>query len=111
MEWGAIRHKAGGGGRVDGISGEIPSEYIGLGRAAVVIEQHVIRPVVPEVFWPVGPEARIMAPPGMNTMGISTIMEPIRRAGTVLSQPPIRTAPSTGWARRVSSTSIASILR
>ena len=36
---------------------------------------------------------------------------PSSRPGVVLSQPPISTAPSTGWKRNSSSVSIASILR
>ena len=39
------------------------------------------------------------------------ILPTITNAGVDLSQPPIRTAPSTGWARSVSSTSIAPMFR
>ena len=39
------------------------------------------------------------------------VSAPISRPGVVLSQPPISTAPSTGWLRRSSSVSMARKLR
>ena len=39
------------------------------------------------------------------------LIAPISRPGVVLSQPPISTAPSSGWLRNNSSVSIASRLR
>jgi len=56
--------------------------------------------------WPV-----IIGPPGMTTAGTSTEATAISSAGMVLSQPPSRTTPSTGFARRISSISIAARLR
>lgn len=52
-----------------------------------------------------------IGPAGTNTAGRSTLAAPIRSAGVDLSQPPIRTAPSTGYERSSSSVSIASMLR
>src|ERR1044071_9456107 len=43
--------------------------------------------------------------------GRPMLSAPISRPGVVLSQPPISTAPSTGWLRISSSVSIASRLR
>ncbi len=43
--------------------------------------------------------------------GRPALNAPISRPGVVLSQPPISTAPSTGWLRSSSSASIASKLR
>jgi hypothetical protein len=43
--------------------------------------------------------------------GRSIEMAPISKAGVVLSQPPISTAPSIGWERSSSSVSIARKLR
>ena len=37
-----------------------------------------------------------IGPAGRNTQGTSTVKAPINNAGTVLSQPPINTAPSIG---------------
>ncbi len=52
-----------------------------------------------------------IGPAGTNTVGRSTLAAPMRRAGVVLSQPPLRTAPSTGYDRSSSSVSMASMLR
>ena len=52
-----------------------------------------------------------IGPAGMKIAGRSAVIAPIRRPGTVLSQPPISTAPSTGWHRSTSSASSASRLR
>ena len=54
---------------------------------------------------------RSIGPAGRKTAGRSMLMAPISRPGTVLSQPPSRTTPSTGFARSSSSTSMASRLR
>jgi hypothetical protein len=43
--------------------------------------------------------------------GMPMLIAPISRPGVVLSQPPISTAPSSGWLRSSSSVSIASMLR
>ncbi len=43
--------------------------------------------------------------------GVLTLAAPISSAGTVLSQPPSRITASIGWARIISSTSIAMRLR
>ena len=48
-----------------------------------------------------------IGPAGRKTQGRSIVSAPMSSAGTVLSQPPISTAPSMGWQRNVSSTSIA----
>ena len=52
-----------------------------------------------------------IGPAGMKIAGRLAEMAPISIAGVVLSQPPISTMPSSGWARAISSTSIASRLR
>ncbi|CAM5688708.1 hypothetical protein SVIOM74S_00523 [Streptomyces violarus] len=52
-----------------------------------------------------------MGPAGTNTAGRSALDAPMSRAGVDLSQPPIRTAPSTGYDRSSSSVSMASMLR
>ena len=43
---------------------------------------------------------RSMGPAGTKIAGIFMLAAAIIRAGVVLSQPPIRTAPSTGWLRK-----------
>ena len=52
-----------------------------------------------------------IGPPGTTTAGMSTDATAISSAGMVLSQPPSRTTPSTGFARSASSISIAARLR
>jgi hypothetical protein len=52
-----------------------------------------------------------IGPAGRKTNGSPMLVAPITRPGVVLSQPPISTAPSTGWERSSSSASIASMLR
>ena len=52
-----------------------------------------------------------IGPAGRKIEGISAEMAPISRAGTVLSQPPIKTAASIGWHRKTSSVSMASRFR
>ena len=54
---------------------------------------------------------RSMGPAGTKIAGMPMLMAPSSRAGVVLSQPPISTAPSTGWERSSSSVSMASMLR
>ena len=54
---------------------------------------------------------RSIGPAGRNTQGRSMLVAPSSSPGVVLSQPPINTAPSTGWERSSSSVSIASMLR
>ncbi len=54
---------------------------------------------------------RSMGPAGRKRAGRSTLSAPIRRAGVVLSQPPISTSPSRGSERAISSVSIAKRLR
>ena len=54
---------------------------------------------------------RSIGPAGTKIAGRSIEIAPIRSAGTVLSQPPMRTQPSAGYERRISSVSIASRLR
>jgi hypothetical protein len=54
---------------------------------------------------------RSMGPAGTKIAGMSMLVAPSIRPGVVLSQPPISTAPSTGWLRSSSSVSIASMLR
>ena len=50
-------------------------------------------------------------PAGMTMAGRFALVAPITSAGIVLSQPPIRTTPSTGYDRSASSASIARRLR
>ncbi len=52
-----------------------------------------------------------IGPAGMKIAGRFMLIAPISIAGVVLSQPPISTAPSTGYDRSNSSVSIASRLR
>ena len=52
-----------------------------------------------------------MGPAGRKIAGRSAEIAPMRSPGTVLSQPPMSTAPSTGWLRSTSSASSASRLR
>src|SRR5664279_2130267 len=52
-----------------------------------------------------------MGPTGTNTAGTSAEAAAIICAGIVLSQPPMRTTESIGWARSISSVSIAIRLR
>ena len=52
-----------------------------------------------------------IGPAGMKIAGRFMLMAPISNAGVVLSQPPISTAPSTGYERSSSSVSSASRLR
>ena len=52
-----------------------------------------------------------IGPAGTKMHGSPMLNAPIRSPGVVLSQPPIRTAPSIGWARSTSSVSIARRLR
>ena len=52
-----------------------------------------------------------IGPPMSCTAGTSAEAAPINSAGTVLSQPPTRTTASIGWARIISSASIAMRLR
>ena len=54
---------------------------------------------------------RSMGPDGMKIAGMFMLVAPMSSAGVVLSQPPISTAPSTGYERSNSSVSIASRLR
>ena len=54
---------------------------------------------------------RNMGPAGKYTKGTAADKAPITRPGVVLSQPPMRTAPSIGWLRISSSVSIANKLR
>jgi hypothetical protein len=54
---------------------------------------------------------RSIGPAGTKIAGRLALIAPISSAGVVLSHPPIRTAPSTGKDRSVSSTSIASRFR
>ena len=54
---------------------------------------------------------RSMAPAGTKIAGRFIEIAPMSRPGVVLSQPPIRTAPSTGWLRSSSSASMARKLR
>src|SRR5437868_260315 len=52
-----------------------------------------------------------MGPTGMTTVGRSALMAAMICAGSVLSQPPITTTASIGWARIISSVSMAIRLR
>lgn len=52
-----------------------------------------------------------MGPTGMTTVGKSALIAAITCAGRVLSQPPITITESIGWARIISSVSIAIRLR
>src|SRR5215467_7292301 len=52
-----------------------------------------------------------MGPVGNTIAGKSTLAAAITCAGTVLSQPPMSTTASIGWARIISSVSIAIKLR
>ena len=52
-----------------------------------------------------------MGPAGRKIAGTPALVAPRMRPGVVLSQPPMRIAPSTGWQRSNSSTSMASMLR
>ena len=54
---------------------------------------------------------RSMGPAGTKSAGRFMLVAPITRPGTVLSQPPSSTTPSTGFARRISSASMASRFR
>jgi hypothetical protein len=54
---------------------------------------------------------RSIGPAGRKTAGMFMLVAPSSSPGVVLSQPPISTAPSTGWERSSSSVSIASMLR
>ena len=54
---------------------------------------------------------RSMGPAETKIAGRFMLVAPISSAGTVLSQPPSSTTPSTGFARRISSVSIARRLR
>jgi hypothetical protein len=54
---------------------------------------------------------RSIGPAGTKIAGRSIVMAPMSRAGVVLSQPPMSTAPSIGWERSSSSVSIARKLR
>ena len=54
---------------------------------------------------------RSIGPAGMKMAGRFMLMAPISIAGVVLSQPPMSTAPSTGYERSSSSVSSASRLR
>ena len=54
---------------------------------------------------------RSIGPAGRKMAGRFMLIAPISSPGVVLSQPPIRTAPSTGRLRSASSVSIASRLR
>ena len=53
----------------------------------------------------------IIGPVTSRTAGLPALAAPMSRAGTVLSQPPISTTASMGWARMSSSVSIAIRLR
>ncbi len=55
--------------------------------------------------------AGALAPEVTSTAGMSALTAPISAPGTVLSQPASSTIPSSGLARMVSSTSIASRFR
>src|SRR3954468_16572278 len=52
-----------------------------------------------------------MGPTGITTVGRSALAAAMICAGSVLSQPPITTTASIGWARIISSVSIAIRLR
>ena len=54
---------------------------------------------------------RSIGPAGTMSAGRLALVAPMTSAGTVLSQPPIRTTPSAGYERSASSASIASRLR
>ena len=54
---------------------------------------------------------RSIGPAGRRSPAGPCVMAPMSRPGVVLSQPPIRTAPSIGWLRSSSSVSIARKLR
>ena len=54
---------------------------------------------------------RSIGPAGRKIVGTPALIAPSSRPGPVLSQPPISTAPSTGWLRMISSASMASMLR
>ena len=54
---------------------------------------------------------RSMGPAGTKRAGRFTLVAPMTSPGTVLSQPPSSTTPSTGLARRISSVSMARRLR
>ena len=54
---------------------------------------------------------RSIGPAGTKIAGMPMLVAPSSKPGVVLSQPPISTAPSTGWERSSSSVSIASMLR
>jgi hypothetical protein len=54
---------------------------------------------------------RSIGPAGTKIDGRFALVAPMISAGTVLSQPPSRTAPSIGYARNASSASMASRLR
>jgi hypothetical protein len=54
---------------------------------------------------------RSIGPAGTKIAGRPALTAPMISAGVVLSQPPMRTAPSSGWQRISSSASIASKLR
>ena len=54
---------------------------------------------------------RSIGPAGMKMHGMFMLVAPNSSPGVDLSQPPISTAPSIGWARSSSSVSMASMLR
>ena len=61
--------------------------------------------------WPPVGDRGVAGPLARKRNGILALAAPISSAGCVLSQPPSSTTASKGWARSVSSTSIASRLR
>ncbi len=68
--------------------------------------QSVQAPRVSPLWWPT-----IIGPTGSTTAGTSALSAPMIWAGRVLSQPPMRRTESMGWARIISSVSIAIRLR
>ena len=68
--------------------------------------QSVQAPSTSPLWWPT-----TMGPTGMTTVGRSTLAAAITCAGRVLSQPPMTRTASMGWARSISSVSIAMRLR
>jgi hypothetical protein len=52
-----------------------------------------------------------IGPAGRKMAGRFMVVAPMIIAGVVLSQPPIKTTPSIGWQRSISSTSMARKLR
>ncbi|MGY3460452.1 hypothetical protein ACVWW5_005902 [Bradyrhizobium sp. LM3.4] len=74
-----------------------PARYLPHSR-----RQSVQAPNTSPLWWPT-----TIGPTGMTTVGRSALIAAITCAGKVLSQPPITITESIGWARIISSVSIA----